>query len=279
MGTRHPAVAGTFYPGDPSLLAADVGRMLADAGQRLAARAPTELPAGPPKAVLVPHAGYIYSGSTAALAFALLARHRGTLRRVVLLGPVHRVPVLGLALDGATQYLTPLGPIRIDPGMAEQVAALPQVVHEPAANAWEHSLEVQLPFLQAALGDFTLVPFAVGEAGAAEVAGVLDAVWGGPETVVVISSDLSHYLPYDSAVQRDSLTMERILALDPTLPHDRACGVTPLNGLLVAAARHGLTPHLLGMCNSGDTAGDRDRVVGYAAVGFWGRATATEAGK
>lgn len=262
---RRPAVAGTFYPSDPGQLAGDVARMLADARGRL----PAALPDTAPKAVLVPHAGYIYSGTTAALAFALLAEHREHLERVVLLGPVHRVPVRGMALDTAATFATPLGDVRVDQSVAAALGGFPQVVTEPAAHLWEHSLEVQLPFLQLALDDITLVPFAVGNATPDEVADVLDAVWGGPETVVVISSDLSHYLPYEEAVATDAVAIRQVLAGGPSLRHDQACGATPLNGLLALAGRRQLRARLLGRCNSGDTAGDRGRVVGYAAVGFW----------
>jgi hypothetical protein len=145
---------------------------------------------------------------------------------------------------------------------------LPQVVVSPAAHAQEHSLEVQLPFLQLALDDFKLVPLAVGDATPAEVAQVLDAVWGGDETLIVISSDLSHFLPYASAQAVDHETVQGILQLQPDLNHQQACGATPVNGLLLAARKHQLQPHLLGLCNSGDTAGDKSRVVGYAAVAF-----------
>ena len=261
---RPQAVAGMFYPGEAGALRRSVQAYLERA--QAAARA---APAGRwPKALIVPHAGYVYSGSTAAPAFAQLAPGRGTIRRVVLLGPVHRVPVRGLALPGVAAFQTPLGPIPLDEQGVRDLAALPQVVLSPRAHAQEHSLEVQLPFLQQVLGDFTLLPLAVGDATPAEVAEVLDRVWGGPETLVVISSDLSHYHPYAAAQAIDRATVQRMLQGDATINHEQACGATPVNGLLLAAPKHGLAPRLVAQCNSGDTAGDRDRVVGYASLAF-----------
>jgi len=266
---RPPAVAGLFYPGDPDALQREVDRLLTDARRRLAGIA--GLPTRIPKALIVPHAGYVYSGSTAALGYALLEPHREAVDRVVLLGPVHRVPVRGLAVDTADAFETPLGLVRVDAA----AAGLPHVVASPSAHALEPSLEVQLPFLQAALGDVPVVALAVGDASPAEVAGVLDALWDGPGTLVVVSSDLSHYLPYAEAQAADEATVAAVLALAGPLGHAQACGATPVNGLLVAARRHGLVPRLVGRCNSGDTAGDRRRVVGYATVGFWPDAGAT----
>ncbi|MDD2918079.1 AmmeMemoRadiSam system protein B [Rhodoferax sp.] len=260
---RPPAVAGAFYPGRSQALSHDVLAMLAAAKPDAASSAAT-----PPKALIVPHAGYIYSGSTAAQAYAQLAAVRQTIRRVVLLGPVHRVPVRGLALPGADYFATPLGQIEIDQDAVAAIRPLPQVVVSPAAHAQEHSLEVQLPFLQLALDDFKLLPLAVGDASPAEVAQVLDAVWGGDETLIVISSDLSHFLPYATAQAVDGETVQGMLQLQPALNHQQACGATPVNGLLLAARQHQLQPHLLGRCNSGDTAGDKNRVVGYAALAF-----------
>ncbi len=259
---RQPAVAGVFYPATASLLSSDVGALLA-------AAAPAGGPAHtPPKALIVPHAGYVYSGATAALAYARLAPLRSVIRRVVLLGPVHRVPVRGLALPGADIFATPLGQIEVDQDAMASLKKLRQVGISPAAHALEHSLEVQLPFLQAVLDDFKLVPLAVGDATPVEVAQVLDALWGGPETLIVISSDLSHFLPYDKAQALDRKTVERIMDLSGNLTHEQACGGTPVNGLLLAARQHHLQPHLLGQCNSGDTAGDKHRVVGYVAIAF-----------
>jgi AmmeMemoRadiSam system protein B len=259
---RPPAVAGAFYPADRDTLASVVGELLADARTHLS-------PSGPvPKALVLPHAGYVYSGSTAARGYAALLPARGRLTRVVLLGPTHRVAVDGLALPAAHAFATPLGLVRIaeiDPAVR---ASLPQVVDRPDVHAQEHSLEVHLPFLQWVLGDVEVVPLAVGRAAPPVVAAVIDALWGGPETVVVVSSDLSHYLPYAEATLRDEATVARLLALDGPITHEDACGATPVNGLLVTARARGLRPDLLHRCTSGDTAGDRRRVVGYAAVAF-----------
>ena len=257
---RQPAVAGAFYPGQATVLSRQVRALLAAAG-------PGAVPNDAcPKALIVPHAGYVYSGATAALAYARLEPFRHLIRCVVLLGPVHRVRVRGLALPGADVFATPLGDIDVDQAAIAHIAGLPQVVVSPAAHAMEHSLEVQLPFLQAVLDDFKLVPLAVGAVTPEDVAEVLEALWGGPETLIVISSDLSHFLPYRDAQTMDHGTVQRILTLSSTLTHEQACGGTPVNGLLLAARHHHLQPQLLGQCNSGDTAGDKDRVVGYAAI-------------
>jgi AmmeMemoRadiSam system protein B len=258
MTIRPAAVAGMFYPGDPVQLDHDVRAMLAATAVR----------ALQPKALIAPHAGYIYSGPVAASAYALLAPMAAQIKRVVLLGPTHRVSVRGLALPGAEAFDTPLGRVEIDLAAAQQIAHLPQVTVSPQAHALEHSLEVQLPFLQALLPDFRLLPLAVGMATPEDVAEVLEALWGGPETLILISSDLSHYLPYGSARQVDGVTADAILQLQGPLTHDQACGGTPVNGLLLAARRHGLAPHLLDLRNSGDTAGPRDQVVGYGAFAF-----------
>lgn len=259
---RPAAVAGTFYPAQAATLAKEVERLLHDAGD---GRSP--LPSCP-KALIAPHAGYAYSGPMAAAAYASLAPWREAITRVVLLGPAHRVPVRGLALPGAQAFETPLGEVPLDEGAAASLASLPQVVQSPVAHAQEHSLEVQLPFLQRALRAFELVPLVVGDAGADEVAQVLDRLWGGPETLIVVSSDLSHFLRYEAAQARDRDTVEHILRLQGPLHHQQACGGTPINGLMLSAARHHLYPRLLGLCNSGDTAGDRQRVVGYASLAF-----------
>ena len=264
---RPPAVAGYFYPAGADELTAEVQGLLAAAQTGKSARSP--------KALIVPHAGYVYSGPVAATAYARLSALAGRIRRVVLLGPVHRVPVRGLAMPSITAFATPMGTIPLDTAAMSLLARLPQVTVSDAAHAQEHSLEVHLPFLQAVLGDFRLLPLAVGDATAAEVADVLEQVWGGEETLIVISSDLSHFLDYDSAVQVDSETLQHILALQPDLVHTQACGATPVNGLLAYAGTHALEAELLDQCNSGDTAGDRSRVVGYAAVAFY----ETEAGR
>ncbi len=259
--SRQPAVAGFFYPASRAELAADVRAMLAAVHTDAAPRVP--------KALIVPHAGYIYSGPVAASGYARLAVVAERIRRVVLLGPVHRVPVRGLALPAATSFATPLGDIPLDTGAMQALADRPQVVVSEAAHAPEHSLEVHLPFLQSVLSDFQLLPLAVGDATPAEVAEVLERVWGGDETLIVISSDLSHYLPYETASRTDSDTVRQIVRLQPGLSHSQACGATPVNGLLSFAAGHALEAELLDMRNSGDTAGDKARVVGYSAIAFY----------
>jgi AmmeMemoRadiSam system protein B/AmmeMemoRadiSam system protein A len=260
-GTRPAAVAGRFYPARAELLAAEIARCL-DAVRSPGADAPA------PKIVIAPHAGTIYSGPIAAHAYARLAAARDRIRRVVLLGPSHRVALRGLALPTVAAFATPLGTVPIDAAAAASLAALPQVVANDAAHRDEHALEVQLPFLQTVLGAFTLVPLVVGRATRDEVAELLEALWGGDETLVVISSDLSHYLPYAQARDKDRATAQRIVDGDAALDHDQACGATPINGALLAAARHGLAARQLDLRNSGDTAGDRDRVVGYGAFEF-----------
>jgi MEMO1 family protein len=264
LPVRQPAVEGLFYPADPDELARAVAGLLVDARTRT----PTDPIDVAPKALVAPHAGYVYSGPTAALAYAQLAIARTPITRVVLLGPVHRVPIRGLALPGARAFATPLGQMRVDVDAARALGRLPLVDVNTAAHALEHSLEVHVPFLQTVLPEAGLVPLVVGDTTPAEVSAVLDAVWGGPETLIVASSDLSHYLPYDEARAVDRETLARVLGLDAPVGYRRACGAAPLNGLLVAAREHRLRPHLLEACSSGDTAGDRERVVGYAAVAF-----------
>jgi AmmeMemoRadiSam system protein B len=254
---RPPAVAGTFYPAAPAELEATVRELLAAAA---ASARPS------PKAVIAPHAGYVYSGAIAASAFAPLVASPGV-RRIVLIGPSHFVPLRGLALPDASGFETPLGIVPVDAELAERVAALPGVERRADAHRREHSLEVELPFLQAGLPDFTLLPLVVGEAEPGAVADVLEAVWGEADTRVVVSSDLSHYLTYEVASEMDRETAETILALAPIAPV-RACGAMAVNGLLEVARRRGLAPNLLDLRNSGDTAGDRHRVVGYGAFAF-----------
>ena len=256
---RPAAVAGSFYPGSATELSRTVDAMLA-----AAPGAQTT----PIKALIVPHAGYVYSGAVAASAYALLAAQRDSIRRVVLLGPCHRVATRGLALPAARAFATPLGKIAIDAELAATLLDLPQVQQDDAAHQFEHSLEVQLPFLQTVLGNFTLLPLAVGDATDEEVAAVLDRLWGGPETLIVISSDLSHYHAYDEAQRRDRATVAQILALQPLTSFEQACGALPVNGLIACARRHGLAPRLVEAKNSGDGVGDRARVVGYASLAF-----------
>ncbi len=271
---RPPAVAGSFYPAAAATLRATVERLLAEAAERESAVPST---AHPPKAVIAPHAGYIYSGPTAGVAFHALAAGGRTLRKIALLGPSHRVPVRGLALPGAEGMATPLGVVPIDREGAGASLRLPQVLVQPEAHAREHSLEVELPFLQVLFPAAEVLPLAVGGASPEEVAEVLEQVWGGEETAIVVSSDLSHYLPYAEARRADEATAQQVLALDGPLDPQQACGAGPINGLLVAARRHGLRPALLDLRNSGDTAGDRDQVVGYGAFGFYRRSAGAAA--
>lgn len=256
--TRPPAVAGLFYPGDADELAHDVRTLLAAAHPAAVA----------PKVLIAPHAGYIYSGAIAASAYATLKSIAPRIRRVVLLGPTHRVAVRGLALPGVEVFATLLGDIPLDIEAAQTIARLPQITVSPQAHAQEHALEVQLPFLQSVLHDFKLLPLAVGMATPEEVAEVLELLWGGEETLIVISSDLSHYLPYEQAQAMDRATAQAVLQLLQPLSHEQACGGTPINGLILAARKHRLIPHLLDLRNSGDTAGSQDGVVGYAAFAF-----------
>lgn len=261
---RPAAVAGMFYPGSAAALQAEIRECFADA--RLATGNDEEVQ--PPKALIVPHAGYVYSGPIAASAYGRLAALRDTVERVVLFGPAHRVAVRGLALPEATAFETPLGRVAIDEAAIAAVADLPFVVRSDRVHAQEHSLEVQLPFLQTVLASFRLVPFAVGLAAPGQVAEVMERLWGGAETLIVVSSDLSHYHGYGEAVAIDRATADAVLARTPRLDHEQACGATPINGLLDIARRRGLAPTLLDLRNSGDTAGDRSRVVGYASFAF-----------
>ena len=259
---RPAAVAGMFYPRAPAALRAEVCAHLEGASAK---RAP---PAPLPKAIIVPHAGYVYSGAIAGSAYARLSGGRSSIRRVVLFGPAHRVAIRGLAVPSVRALATPLGEVAIDLDATALALTLPQVACDDAPHALEHSLEVQLPFLQQTIDDFRIVPFAVGDASPREVAEVIEMLWGGPETLIVVSSDLSHYHRYADARAIDRATADAILALAPELDHEQACGATPINALLLAARRHGLRSDLVDLRNSGDTAGDKSRVVGYASFAF-----------
>lgn len=259
---RPPAVAGMFYPAAADELAADIDRMLADAAVRPGPAAPKVIP----KAIIVPHAGYIYSGPIAASAYALLRPLRGRIQRVVLLGPAHRLPFRGFALPSVKAFRTPLGDIPIDRAGVDRLRGLPLVKVLDEAHAGEHSLEVHLPFLQRTLGAFAVLPIVVGMAGGEDVAKLLDEVWGEAETLIVISSDLSHYYAYAQARARDAETAGAIERLDgAALDEESACGRVPIRGLLAVARRRGLACRRLDLRNSGDTAGPRDQVVGYGA--------------
>ena len=261
---RPPAVAGLFYPAEPARLRADVEAMLQ------AARSAVGVGAAPPAALIVPHAGYVYSGPTAALAWVRAEALRGTVRRVIVLGPAHRVGVRALALPGCRAMDTPLGPVSVEvPPQIEALAATGLVVSRPDVHAAEHSLEVQLPFLSVVLPGASVVPLAVGRIAPDRAAEAIRPFLGSPDTLVVISSDLSHYLPRAEARRVDDATIERILALRADIGHEEACGATGVDALLLAAAERGLSPRLLGAATSADTAGTPDRVVGYAAIGFY----------
>src|SRR5436190_4565028 len=272
---RSAAVAGTFYPGDAPALSAELEELLGGVEQR-------EPRLGFPKALVVPHAGYIYSGAVAARAYDELGAARGIVTRVVMLGPVHRVPVRGLAVPTDDAFATPLGTIPIDRAALDAVRDLPQVVASDRAHLQEHALEVQLPFLQRQLGEFALAPFAVGDASVAQVAEVIERLWGGPETLIAISTDLSHYHPYARAREIDGATLARIAAFVTDIDHEEACGATPLNGFLALAKKRHLTVRQLAACNSGDTAGGKGQVVGYSSFALHepsNDASIAEAGK
>ncbi len=256
MSTRMPAVAGLFYPGQTVALRQLVEELLAAAldskQQHL-------------KVLVVPHAGYVYSGALAARAYSLLADRRTSIRRVVLLGPAHRVWVPGLALPTSTAFATPLGDIEIDTELAAALRVLPGVAMSDAAHAEEHSLEVQLPFLQTALDEFTLLPLVVGEATPGHVAAVLEQVWGGDETLIVISTDLSHFHDLATARGIDAATAAAIESFSMDLHGEQACGAVLLNGLLQLARQRAVRIERIGLATSADTVGSADRVVGYGA--------------
>lgn len=259
---RKAAVAGTFYPDDADVLRREVRKHMATAigndGKRI------------PKAIIAPHAGYRFSGDIAASAYTLLKPAADRISRVILMGPCHRVAVQGLALSGADYFETPLGRVEIDKSAEAEVADLPQVSVFAPTHEQEHSLEVHVPFLQEILGDFKLVPFVVGETSPAAVAEVLEKLWGGPETAIVISSDLSHFLDYEAAQQIDQRTCDAIEGLDPAkIERNGACGRFPMGGLLHYAKAHGMKVETLDVRNSGDTAGNKDRVVGYGSWAFY----------
>jgi AmmeMemoRadiSam system protein B len=262
MRIRPAAVAGLFYPEDPAVLRKEVATALEEAR-----RSGGEDGAfGHPKAVIAPHAGYVYSGPVAASAYARVGVGAGPIRRVVLAGPAHRVPLGALALSGADAFASPLGEVAVDDELRSLALSLPQVVIADEAHAREHSLEVHLPFLQVTLGEVTVLPMLVGQVAAETAADVLDALFGGPETLVVVSTDLSHYRDYETASALDRATSAAIVACRPAdVGLTGACGVFALRGLLESARRHDLSVQLVDLRNSGDTAGPRDQVVGYGS--------------
>jgi MEMO1 family protein len=264
MTVRPAAVAGMFYPGDQQELQALLQVMLADnpapdnAGGLMTACRHA-------RALIVPHAGYVYSGPIAATAYNTVRPYAQDIHRVVLLGPSHRVGFRGIAMPQASHFKTPLGTIALDIDALKQLAQLPQVGFLDQAHAQEHSLEVQLPFLQTVLPDFALVPLVVGDASPQQVQTVIEQFVADPHTLIVISTDLSHYLPYQQAGQTDRATIAQIESFSSQLQGEQACGCRVLNGFLLAAKAQDWQVQLLDYRNSGDTAGSRDRVVGYAA--------------
>jgi len=254
---RPPAVAGLFYPDDE--------RELRDAVSAYLGQHRATITGAPPKALIVPHAGYIYSGGIAAAAYAKVAQLRRAIRRIVLIGPSHRVYLRGMAVPVATSFATPLGKVAIDHELKSALLQRDDVVEADAPHAQEHCLEVQLPFLQTLFDDFTLLPLVLGSVAPEHVAAALAQVWGDAATLVLVSSDLSHYLPYEQARQVDAATSTSILRREATLVGEQACGSVGINGLLYLAGQRGLSLSEIARCNSGDTAGDRSRVVGYGA--------------
>ena len=255
MIARPAAVAGTFYPAEPAMLKRTVAELLAAASG----------PGNGVKVIIAPHAGYPYSGLTAAHAYRQLEARRDLTRRVVLLGPAHRVYLKGMAVPSVDAFTTPLGDVLIDADGIRQAKKVPGMQVSDEAHANEHSLEVHLPFLQTVLDDFLLIPIAVGACTARHVEALLDVLWGGDETVIVVSSDLSHFHPYTEAREIDANTTARIEARETNLHGEDACGAHALNGLMLAARARGLNVRTLDVRNSGDTAGDKFRVVGYGA--------------
>ncbi len=256
---REPAVAGQFYPSSQAELQTLTRQYLDEAEA-------TEIR---PKALIAPHAGYPFSGPVAGSAFAPLPPLAREIERVVLIGPSHHFPLEGFAVSMARGFNTPLGTVPVDPLGTREILSLPSVRHREEIHVPEHALEVLLPFLQITLGEFSIVPILAGDASPSQTAEVLEAVWGGPETLVAVSSDLSHYYSYDKARELDQSTADAIETLDETgIGPDRACGRVPIQGLLQAARKHSLQARCVDLRNSGDTAGPRDRVVGYGAFLF-----------
>ena len=257
---RPPAVAGLFYPDNGDVLASQVHGFLDNADSAI----------DPPKALIAPHAGYPFSGAVAGRAYAPVRGNAHRFSRVVLLGPSHRVPFRGMAASRADYFATPMGNVRVDQKTLAQLTAERQdVVYREDAHEREHGLEVHLPFLQALLDDFSVVPLVVGDASPEEVGSLLESVWGGPETLIAISSDLSHFMDYDSAVRRDTATSEAIENLRYEEVHEGdACGRNPINGLLWLARREGMEGRILDLRNSGDAGAPKDSVVGYGAYVF-----------
>ena len=267
MLVRQPAVAGLFYPQDPEQLIAQLAEFLSNCRQPepLSEAAHTR----PPKAIIVPHAGYLYSGQVAAQAYSALQPVADKIRRVVLLGPAHRVYSERCTLPQSDHFATPLGQIQVDPQTFYRLSHHPLVAVSDHVHEQEHSLEVQLPFLQLCLVDFTLVPLVVGQVTPETVAAVLEMVWGEQDTLIVVSSDLSHYHTYHLAQTLDRETCESIEQCNHHLTGEQACGCVAINGLMLQARQRGLSPQLLTYKNSGDTAGSKAEVVGYASFALY----------
>lgn len=261
---RHPAVAGMFYPADKATLTKDIHRYLNESDSA------THALENIPKALVVPHAGYVFSGPIAASAYKYLIPLKHQINRVVLLGPSHQVAFKGLAVPESDTFNTPLGNIQIDQEGIKLLSDLPQVITSDMAHRDEHSLEVQLPFLQEILDDFSLIPLVVGDAERHDVAEVINRLWGDEHTLIVISTDLSHYHDYYEAKKLDRATSDAIAYLKPDLiGYDDACGRNGLKGMLTVAEQKAMSVDVLDLRNSGDTAGSKDRVVGYGAYVFY----------
>ena len=261
MDIRLPSVAGTFYPASQEALHDDVAAYLS---------AVPPLPRSRPKAIIAPHAGYVYSGPVAAFGYAAVRPYADQIHRVVLLAPAHRLPFRGLAVPSVDVFRTPLGDVPVDRAGVDRLLELPAVQTNDRAFDNEHAIEVQLPFLQEVLGEFSLVPVVVGMADDGDAAEAIEALWNGEETLIVVSSDLSHYLDYQTARARDARTREAIERLAPEqLAGDDACGYLPVRGLLSVARAKGMRVETLDMRNSGDTAGPRDQVVGYGSYAVY----------
>jgi AmmeMemoRadiSam system protein B len=271
---RRPAVAGFFYPQDPKVLRTAIADYLARASGAQAApnaaRTARPVCASTPKALIAPHAGYVYSGPIAASAYSALGCAAHGIERVVLIGPSHFVPFSGLAVSRAEAFETPLGAVPVDDAARRAILRVAHVVTADAPHAREHSLEVQLPFLQALLDEFQVLPIAAGDATAREVAAALECVWGNEETLIVVSSDLSHYLEYAAARRVDASTAQSILSCSTDLGGEQACGCVGINGLMHVARERELEVRLLDLRNSGDTAAERASVVGYGAFALYG---------
>lgn len=265
MSTRQAAVAGMFYPDNALELQHCIQGYVKSGQAKNEAHKKAPDKTYDPKILVLPHAGYIYSGQTAGEGYACLHKLRSKIKKVAILGPCHRVAVRGIAVPKHDVFMTPLGEVKLDQQALSKLIDNDVICYSNEAHAQEHCLEVHLPFLQEMIGEFELLPFVVGEAAPELVAELITKIWGGDETLIIVSTDLSHFLNYEQAVQADTHTIDKILNLEDNLIGEEACGCKPLNGVLHYAKQHELNCDLLHCCNSGDTAGDKDRVVGYAS--------------